>query len=53
MMDQIIQPLKYQSGIEAFRPSVEYAEFQLSSRLLHNPHEVEVTLLSSGKVSNY
>ena len=51
MMDQIIQPLKHQSGVEAFQPSVEYAEFQLSSWLLHNPHEVEVTLLSSGRVS--
>ncbi|KAL6720287.1 hypothetical protein ACLMJK_002208 [Lecanora helva] len=49
MIYQMIEPLKQQSGIEAFLPSIKYTEHLLHSRLLHNPHEVEVTLLSSGK----
>lgn len=51
MVYKITQPLQQQSGIEAFREIVVATEFQLRSGLLHNPHEVEVTLISSARVS--
>ncbi len=52
MINQIIEPLQRHSGIEAFRETVVDTEFRLRSGMLRDPWEVEVTLLSSGRVSN-
>ena len=51
MINAIIHPLQQQRGIEAFRDQVSEAEAQLHNGLLLNLREVEVALISSGKVS--
>lgn len=51
MINAIIHPLQQQRGIEALRDQVSDAEAQLHNGLLRNPREVEVVLISSGKVS--
>jgi hypothetical protein len=51
MIEMMIEPLKCEAGIEAFRENVVGAEFQLCAGLLRNPREVEVTLKSSSRVS--
>ena len=51
MINAIIYPLQQQRGIEALRDQVSDAEAQLHNGLLRNPREVEVVLISSGKVS--
>jgi hypothetical protein len=51
MINAIIHPLQQQRGIEAFRDQVSEAEAQLHNGLLRSPREVEVVLISNGKVS--
>ena len=53
MINTIIHPLQQQRGIEALREQMSDAEAQLHNGLLRNPREVEVVLISSGKVSTH
>ncbi len=50
MIGQITQPLLQQSGIEALRDGVFDSQAQLHTGLLRDPWEVEVMLISNGKV---
>lgn len=52
MIENITEPLQRQCGIEAFRDCVVETEFQIRSGLLRNHREVEVTLLTIGKVGS-
>ena len=51
MIRTITQPLQQDRGIEALHEIVVDAESQIGRGLLLKPREVEVTLLSSAKVS--
>lgn len=51
MLDQIIRPLQRRGGMNAFRDIITNIEFHLRSGLLRDPWEVEVALLSIGRVS--
>ncbi len=52
MVQRVTDPLWKERGIEAFRHNMVDAEFKLRSGLLCNPRELEVALLSSGRVSS-
>ena len=51
MIKTITRPLLQRRGIEALRRIVIDTEFQIDRGLLQNTREVEVTLLTSGRVS--
>lgn len=51
MIYKITKPLQAYMGIEAFHGCIIDAESQLRNGLLHCTREVEVFLLSSGRVS--
>lgn len=51
MIDNITRPLQQKPGIEALRRIVVHTEFLIDSGSLQNVREVEVTLLTSGRVS--
>lgn len=51
MIEKVTQPLQQEDGIEVFRNIVVEIESRLRNGLLRNPWEVEVALLSSGRVS--
>ena len=52
MVRHVIGPLQKEQGIEVFRHNMVDAEFKLRSGLLRNPRELEIALLSSGRVSS-
>lgn len=52
MIKNITQPLQQERGIEALRRIVIDSEYQIDRGLLQNPREVEVTLITSGRVSS-
>ena len=51
MVKSITKPLQEKRGIEALRTNMVDAEFKLCSGLLYCPRELEITLISSGRVS--
>ena len=51
MIKSITKPLQEKRGIEALRRNMLDAEFKLCSGLLYCPRELEITLISSGRVS--
>lgn len=51
MIEKITRPLQQKDGIEAFRNNIIEIEYRLRNGLLQNPWEVEVALLSIGRVS--
>lgn len=51
MIEKVTQPLQRKDGLEAFRNIVVDIESRLRKGLLQNPWEVEVALLSNGRVS--
>lgn len=51
MIEKVTQPLQRQDGIEAFRAIVVDIESRLRKGLIQDPWEVEVALLSNGRVS--
>ncbi len=52
MMDNITRPLQQEKGIEALRRIVVDTEYQIDRGVLQNTREVEVTLMTSGRVSS-
>ena len=52
MVQEVTDPLWKERGTEAFRHIMVDAEFKLRSGLLCNPRELEIALLSSGRVSS-
>ena len=52
MVRRVTDPLWKERGIEAFRHNMVDAEFKLRRGLLRNPRELEIALLSSGRVSS-
>ena len=50
MIKHITGPLQQKRGVEALRRIVIDTELRIASGLLKNPHEVEVTLNTSGRV---
>ena len=53
MIDEITQPLQHECGIEVLWPCAKAIEDQLQKGLLHNPCEVEFTLLSRAMVRRH
>ena len=52
MIEQIIQPLLHQTGMEAFRSCVFEAQTQVEVGVLQRPCELEAMLISCGIVSS-
>ena len=52
MLKTIIHPLERWAGIEAFQDTIKFTTSELSNGSLLNPREVEVSLISNGKVSS-
>ena len=52
MIHNITRPLLQVRGIEALQRIVVDAEYQISRGILQNTREVEVTLITSGRVSS-
>ena len=52
MIKHITQPLQHKRGLEALRRIVTDTEYQMDLGKLRNPREVEVTLITSGKVGS-
>lgn len=53
MLKTIIHPLQSCDGIEALRCSIDFVAAELQSGSLRSVREVEVSLLSNGKVSTH
>ena len=52
LIEKIIQPLAQTRGIEAFQASIVDASFRIRGGTLRSIREVEVMLVSSGRVSD-
>ncbi len=52
MMNNITRPLLEEKGIEALRRLVIDTEYQIDRGVLQNTREVEVTLITSARVSS-
>ena len=52
MLNTIIRPLQLCDGIEALHDNIEHTAMELTSGSLRNVREVEVSLISNGKVSS-
>ena len=52
MIEHITQPLQHKRGMEALRRVVIDTELQIDLGKLQSPREVEVTLITSGRVGS-
>ena len=52
MIEHITQPLQHKRGLEALRRVVFDTELEIDLGKLLNPREVEVTLITSGRVGS-
>ena len=52
MIEHITRPLQHERGMEALRRVVIDTELQIDLGRLQNPREVEVTLITSGRVGS-
>lgn len=52
MIEQITQPLQRERGLEALQRVVSDTELEIDHGKLQNPREVEVTLITSGRVGS-